>query len=116
MGLCIRGFPWKSLARPGARVPAKGRECSQGGEVTSETSAATVGPTSFSAVQSGESDQAGPMRGQLASEECSRVSGITSGEQASSQVLQLFEQKALKMEQFSHTFNSLDRIHIQFWG
>jgi hypothetical protein len=29
-GLSTRGFPGKSLARPGARVPAKGSECRGG--------------------------------------------------------------------------------------
>jgi hypothetical protein len=36
VGLSTRGFPWKSLARPGVSVLAKGSECRQGGEVTSQ--------------------------------------------------------------------------------
>jgi hypothetical protein len=36
LGLGTRGFPRRSLARPGAKVPAKGsEECGQGGEVAS---------------------------------------------------------------------------------
>ena len=34
VGLGTRGFPWRSLARPGARVPMKGSVCRQGDEVS----------------------------------------------------------------------------------
>ena len=30
VGLGTRGFPWRSLSRPGGKVPAKGSECRQG--------------------------------------------------------------------------------------
>ena len=52
VGLGTRGFPWRSLARPGARVPVKGSKRRQGGEVVSSASAAAVGSTSVSAVPS----------------------------------------------------------------
>jgi hypothetical protein len=35
VGLGTRGFPWRSLARPAARVPVKGRKFGQEEEVTS---------------------------------------------------------------------------------
>jgi hypothetical protein len=38
---------------PGVRVPGKGSECRQGGEVASADSAAAVGSTSDSAMPSG---------------------------------------------------------------
>ena len=53
VGLCTRGFPWRSLVRPCAKVPAKGSKCRQGGEVASVASAAAVGSTSISAMPSG---------------------------------------------------------------
>ena len=34
VGLGTRGFPGRSLSRPGARVPAKEGECRQGDEVS----------------------------------------------------------------------------------
>jgi hypothetical protein len=43
----------------------------------------------YSRAPSAESGPAGLMRGRLASEECGRASGGVSGEQTSSQVLQL---------------------------
>ena len=46
VGLCTRGFPRRSLARPGARVLVKGSECRQGRKVASTASAAAVGTTS----------------------------------------------------------------------
>ena len=98
VGLCTRGCPQRSLARPGARVLVKGSVCGQEGEGTSAASAAAVGSTSVSAMPSRllgysippctESDRAGLTRDLLASEECGRASGGTSGE-TSSQVLQL---------------------------
>jgi hypothetical protein len=90
MGLCTRGFPWKSVAWPGGRVPVKGSECRQGWQVTS---AAAVGSTSISAVPSRllsystlpctESDCTGLMRDQL-SEEWGGTSGSIFQEQTSS--------------------------------
>lgn len=75
VGLCARGFPQRSLARPDGRVPAKGSECGQGGEVASVVYASAVGSTTISAMPSGllgysmlpctESSQAGPTRGGL---------------------------------------------------
>ena len=50
VGLSIRGFPWRPLAWPGVRVPAKGSECGQGGDIVSDASVAAVGSTSVSAV------------------------------------------------------------------
>ena len=98
MGLCISGM----------RVLAKGSKCSQGGEVTSATSVAAVGSTSISAMPSQllsysappctELGLDGPMRGQLASGESGGASGCLSGEQTSSQVLQLLGQKAQETE------------------
>ena len=35
VGLGTRGFPWRSLASPGAKAPAKGSKGGQGGEVSS---------------------------------------------------------------------------------
>ena len=52
VGLGTRGFPRRSLARPGVRVPAKGSECGQGEKVTSAASASVVRSTSISAVPS----------------------------------------------------------------
>ena len=78
VGLCTRGFPWRSLARPGSRVQEKGSECGEGAEVTSTASAAAVGSTSVSAVPSRllsysmlstESGHTGQTRDQLVSEE-----------------------------------------------
>ena len=77
------------------RVSAKGSKCRERGEAACTASAAVVGSTSVSTTTSRllgycalpctELGQAGPTRGQLASEECSGASG----EQTSSQVLQL---------------------------
>jgi hypothetical protein len=54
VGLCTRGFPWRSLEQPGARGPAKESELGQGEEVSSFASAAAlVGSTSVSAMPSG---------------------------------------------------------------
>jgi hypothetical protein len=50
VGLSTRGLPWRSLARPGMRIPAKGSKCRQGGQVASLTLAAAVVSTSFSAL------------------------------------------------------------------
>jgi hypothetical protein len=50
VGLCTRDFPWRSLAWPGVRIPTKGSQCEQGGEVPPSTSAAVVTYTSFSAM------------------------------------------------------------------
>lgn len=110
MGLSTRGFPQRSLTRLGARVLEKGSECWQGGEIPPPLSC------SNSLLPCTESCLAGPMRSQLASEECCRASGGTLGEQIFPQVLQLLGQKAQKMEKFSHTFYSLDRTYIQLWG
>ena len=63
-----------------------------------------------------EAGQAGQLKDRVASEECSGASSSVSGEQTSSQVLQLFGQKAQTMEYFLHTFYSLDRIYIQVLG
>jgi hypothetical protein len=73
--LCTRGFPQRSLAQPGVRVPVKGRKCWQGGEVTSTASAAIVGSPSVSTMPSSlprylvashhpALTQVGPIRGQ----------------------------------------------------
>ena len=63
-----------------------------------------------------ESCLAEPTRSQT-SEACGRTSGrSSSGEKISSQVLQLLEQKTQGTEQFSLTFNFLDRIYMLFWG
>lgn len=86
VGLGTRGFPRRSLARPGVRVPVKGRECTQ--------------PRSLSCLNSvllcTESDQ-------LASEECIRASGSFRIADLSPSVTAL-STKALMTEQFSHTF------------
>jgi hypothetical protein len=34
VGLGTRGFPWRSLSRPGTRVPVKGSKCRLGGEIS----------------------------------------------------------------------------------
>ena len=52
VGLSARGFPRRSLARPGVRVPAKESERGQGGAVTSAWSATAVGSASISATPS----------------------------------------------------------------
>ena len=108
VGLCTTGFPQRFLAQPGSRVPEKGSECRQEGDVTSTASAAAVGSTSISAMPSRllsysappctELGLDGPMRGQLASGESGGASGCLSGEQTSSQVLQLLGQKAQETE------------------
>jgi hypothetical protein len=105
VGLCTGGFPWRSLARPGAGVPAKGSECGQGGEVAS---AASVGCSwlhlclccafQVTRLLRTESGLAGLTNGRLASAECGGASGGVLGEQISSQVLQLFGQKAQMTE------------------
>jgi hypothetical protein len=48
VGLSTKGFPSKSLAKPGVRVMAKGSEYRQGGEVAS---ALLLSSTSISAMQ-----------------------------------------------------------------
>ena len=69
VGLGTRGFPQRSLSRPGEKVPAKGSECRQGDEV-SELSRVWLGHQSLQS-----------------SEECGGTSGSSSGEKISSQVL-----------------------------
>ena len=98
VGLSARGFPRRSLARPGVRVPVKGRECTQ--------------PRSLSCLNSvllcTESDQ-------RASEECIRASGGFRIADLSPSVTAL-RTKAWTMELILTYFYSLDRTHIQFWG
>ena len=60
MGLNTRGFPGKSLARPGARVLAKGSECRQGGQ--GSTKSLPSKSLSNSKRLCTESSQAGRMR------------------------------------------------------
>jgi hypothetical protein len=50
MGLCTGGSPWRSLAWPGSRIQAKGKECEQEGGVVSIASSAPAGSTSVSAI------------------------------------------------------------------
>ena len=83
MGLGTRGFPWRSLSRPGTRVPAKGSKCRQGDKV----SAVPSGSLSNSKLLCTEPGQAGLTRSPLSSEECGGTSGGSSGEKISSQVL-----------------------------
>ena len=52
MGLCTGGSPWRSLAWPGSRIQAKGKECEQEGGVVSIASSAPAGSTSVSTVLS----------------------------------------------------------------
>jgi hypothetical protein len=40
MGLCTRGFPWRSLVRPCGRVQEKGRGHQQDGGTAASTAAA----------------------------------------------------------------------------
>ena len=79
VSLSTRDFPWRSLARPGVRVPATGRECGQGGEVFAEPSRSALNYPMRSAAEPQAKPQA-------------------SGEEISSQVLQLLEQKAQMAE------------------
>ena len=89
VGLGTRGFPQRSLAKPAARVPAKGSECKQGDEVSAFSPGRSVTPSRPCT----ESCLAEPTRSQT-SEACGRTSGrSSSGEKISSQVLQLLEQK-----------------------
>ena len=85
VSLSTRDFPWRSLARPGVRVPATGRECGQGGEVFAEPSrsALRLGREANYPMRSAAEPQAKPQ---------------ASGEEISSQVLQLLEQKAQMAE------------------
>jgi hypothetical protein len=84
VGLGTRGFPQRSLARPGARVRAKGSECRQGEEVSTLPSR-SLGNSKLLCTESG---QAEPMRSGLSSEECGRTSSGSLGEKISSQVLE----------------------------
>jgi hypothetical protein len=80
--LGTRGFPRRSLARPGVRIPAKRRECGQGGEVASllcQLAPPPSLPCCNSRLLFTESGRAGPRRSQLASEECLRASGSGGG-------------------------------------
>ena len=38
VGLGTRGFPWRSLSKLGGKIPVKGSECRQGGEVSATPS------------------------------------------------------------------------------
>jgi hypothetical protein len=83
--LGTRGFPQRSLARPGVRVPAKGIEFKQGGKVASMLLLCWLAPflsllCCNSVLPCTESGRAGPARSRLASKDCGRVSGGTSGE------------------------------------
>jgi hypothetical protein len=108
VGLSTRGFPWRSLAQPGARVLAKGSQCRQGGDIAS----LAIGSISISALPSSlisnsvlpftELGQAEQIRGQLASEDCGGASGRILGEQISSQMSQLLGQMAWMTVEFSH--------------
>ena len=86
-GLGTRGFPRRSLVRPGMRVPEKGSECGQGGM---KSLPCLSGHSEWLWIELGQVE---PRRSQLSSEECGRTSGSALGEQVSSQVLQLLEQK-----------------------
>ena len=94
VGLGTRGFPRRSLVRPGVRVPAEGSECRQGDEVSAMPSKSLSNSEQLCT----ESGWAGPMRSRLSSEECGRTSGGSLGEKISSQMLQLLEQKTQTME------------------
>ena len=65
VGLGTRGFPRRSLARPGVRVPAKGSECRQGDEVSAMPSKSLSNSEQLCT----ESGWAGQMRSQLSREE-----------------------------------------------
>lgn len=86
MGLSTGGFPWRTLAGPGARVPAKvpaklqrngGSKWGREGKLVlpfrySSTSISALPSRllSYSIPPCTELDQAGPTRGQVVSEEC----------------------------------------------
>jgi hypothetical protein len=80
VGLYTRGFPRKSLARPGTRVPVKGSECGQGGEVSSLLPLWWSPPLLSlqcpnSMLPCTELGWVWPKRSQVAREECGRASG-----------------------------------------
>jgi hypothetical protein len=93
VGLGTWGFPWRSLARPGARVRAKGSECRHGDKVSAMPSR-SLGNSELLCIELG---RAGLMRSQISSEECGGTSGGSSGEKISSQELLLLEQKTQTM-------------------
>jgi hypothetical protein len=59
VGPSTRGFPWRSLARPGARVLANGSKCVQGSSISAVPSR-SLGNSKLLCTESG---QAVPMRG-----------------------------------------------------
>jgi hypothetical protein len=86
-GSVYQGLTRRSLAPPGAREFQRSQASTGRDGKSSNASAAAVGSTSVSACLPGYLFT--PMRGGLASEECSGASGGTSGDQSSSQVTAL---------------------------
>ena len=82
MGLGTRGFPRRSLSRPGGKAPEKGSECRQGDEVSAMPSRLLQ-----DSLSSTESGQAGPGKSRQSNEECGGTLGGSLGEKISSQVL-----------------------------
>jgi hypothetical protein len=83
VGLGNRGFPRRSLSRPGARVPAKGSKCMQG----DKASAVPFRSLGNSEPLWTDWGLAGQRKSRLSSEECGGTSGGSLGEKISSQVL-----------------------------
>ena len=74
MGLGTRGFPWRSLARPGAKALAKG---SQGGEVN-------LSPSVTAREESQSLPKCHSQGGESISPQVSQLLGQSSGKQSSS--------------------------------
>jgi hypothetical protein len=51
VGLCIGGYPLRSLTQPRGRVQAKGKECEQGGGIASAAYATAAAEEHFSSLE-----------------------------------------------------------------
>ena len=113
VGLGTRGFPQRSLSRPGASIPVKIREYRQWDEVSAMPSR-SLGDSKLLWTESGQS---GPSKSQLSSEECGETSGGSSGEKISSQVLHTALGTKDSDKGIVLAFLYFPGwIYIQFWG
>jgi hypothetical protein len=96
--LGTRGFPRRSLARPGARVLAKGSKCRKGNEISAVPFRSLDNPEMGCAVL-GHREADYPVRSVAEPQGAGVGVGVgASGEKISSQVLQFLEEKTQTIE------------------
>lgn len=103
-----RGFPWRSLSRPGARVPVKGSECRQGDKVSAMPSR-SLGNSELLWTESVQAEVTKSDKPSIQWEVWWDLRWLFGREDLFPSVtIQLLEQKTQMKEYFSRTFNSLN--------